>query len=103
MITEKDTEFYYRDMLQAMACQLDYEFNNCPLDNPHREKSITKLEDFIINPKSQISMSKFFFEVGRSAYYTDSKFHSGKFDKTNYQFYKEALNKFQKFTGVEEI
>lgn len=97
----KDVQFYYRDMLRAIACQLDYEIGDCPLEDPTHEKSIMQLEDFVTYQKNKIPTSKFFFEVGRAAQYTDDKFDNGKYDKADYPLFIEALDMFQKFTGVE--
>ena len=99
----KDVQFYYRDMLRNIACQLDSEIENCLLEDPHREKSITKLENFIAEQKGKIPTSKFFFETGRAVQYTDDKFRKGKYDKSDYNFFIEAMGMFKKFAGVEEI
>jgi len=99
----RDTQFYYKDMLKGMACQLDYDFNGWSFPTPYDERSISSLENFIIDQKNKIPISKFFFETGRAVHYVDNKFDKGTYEQTDYKLFIEAMNMFLKFTGVEYV
>lgn len=106
-ITEDDIKqnnplFYYRRMLQAMACQLDENVNPQSTSDIYRKKSIRKLEQFITELKDKVSQFDFIFEIGRAVQYVDDKFDKEVFNRQNYPYFIKAMNMFRAF-GINKI
>ena len=91
---------YYKHTLQCFAHALVYIENQSLAREMLEEKSVEKLETFILDKKKNLNKKQFYYEAGRAVEYVLNEIDEDDIDAFNTCI--SGVNMFEKFIGLRD-